>query len=72
MTDVYDGFEEDVLGWLEMVDKASADVLGLILNNRIFIDRTKGISMTLRSLISMGMANLNWWPRETPIIELII
>ena len=55
MRDVYDGFEEDVLGWLEMVDKASADVLGLILNNRIFIDRTQGISIVDReSALSYG------------------
>lgn len=45
MRDVYDGFEADTLAWLDEVEKGRQDMLGLVLNNKIFIDRTKGISV---------------------------
>jgi NADH dehydrogenase I D subunit len=55
MRDVYDGFEEDVIEWLDRLDEARADVLGLILNNKIFIDRTRWISIVSgESALSYG------------------
>jgi NADH dehydrogenase I D subunit len=41
--DAYDGFEADVLELCKGLEKAAAEVQGLIAKNRIFVDRTQGI-----------------------------
>ena len=43
MRDVHDGFEEEVRGLLETLPRYIDDVDKLITNNRIFIDRARGI-----------------------------
>lgn len=44
MRDLYPGFEDEALAWTHSVEKGVDDVLDLVLDNRIFIDRTRGVS----------------------------
>jgi NADH:ubiquinone oxidoreductase subunit D len=41
--DLYDGFDTEIRGKLEQLDKGVNDVMALVARNRIFLDRTVGV-----------------------------
>lgn len=53
--DLYDGFEGDLRAVLKEVEKAVADISGLVSNNKIFIDRTRDVgTVTAEQAIAWG------------------
>lgn len=53
--DLYAGFNEDLEAALKEVERAVADIKGLVCNNKIFIDRTRDVGMvTKEAAIAWG------------------
>lgn len=46
--DLYKGFMDDLKAVLKEVEKAVADITGLVANNRIFVDRTRDIGIVTK------------------------
>lgn len=58
--DFYDGFEEDLKGCIQEIEKGMSDTLGLIEHNKIFHDRTQNVgTVSAQDAINNGFTGPN-------------